>query len=265
MVARTLKRALYILGATSGVGLALAALFLLTQTVQKSDDFDRLQDVILGINIAGGILLIALLVGNLARLLRDYRQNVPGAKLKARMVGMFVGLAVLPLLVVFYFSTQFINRGIDSWFNVQVEEGLDNALTLSRAALEMQKRQNLFATQQVASRLSQVNDRQIVFELSMLRREAGASEMTLYGENNTVLATSSDSSTASLPKPLSEEVVLQMQQDRPFVSLESYGSGSVEVRTAVVFTLSGRPYAAGPRRAGALPGYRTTRTHDQQR
>ena len=239
MVARTLKRALYILVAASGVGLALAALFLLTQTVQKSDDFDRLQDVILAINIAGGILLIALLIGNLTRLFRDYRQNVPGAKLKARMVGMFVGLAVLPLIVVFYFSMQFINRGIDSWFNVQVEEGLDNALTLSRAALEMQKRQNLFATQQVASRLSRINDRQIVFELSMLRREAGASEMTLYGQNNTVLATSSDSSMASLPKPLSEEVVLQMQQDRPFVSLESYGAGSVEVRTAVVFTHQG--------------------------
>jgi len=239
MVARTLKRTLYFLVAASGVGLALAALFLLTQTVQKSDDFDRLQGIILAINIAGGILLIALLIGNLARLLRDYRQNVPGAKLKARMVGMFVGLAVLPLLVVFYFSMQFINRGIDSWFSVQVEEGLDNALTLSRAALETQKRQNLFATQQVARRLSRANDRQIIFELSMLRREAGASEMTLYGENNTVLATSTDSSTASLPKPLSEEVVLQMQQDRPFVSLESYGGGRVEVRTAVVFKHQG--------------------------
>jgi len=226
--------------ALSGVGLALAALFLLTQTVQKSDDFDRLQDIILGINIAGGILLIGLLIGNLARLLRDYRQNVPGAKLKARMVGMFVGLAVLPLLVVFYFSMQFINRGIDSWFNVEIEEGLDNALTLSRAALEMQKRQNLYATQQVAKRLSQASDRQIVFELGTLRRDSGASEMTLYGENNTVLATSSDSPTASLPKPLSEEVVLQMQQDRPFVSLESYGTGSVEVRTAVVFRHQGR-------------------------
>ena len=239
MAARALKRALYFLVAMSGVGLALSALFLLTQTVQKSDDFDRLQDVILGINIAGGVLLIALLVGNLARLLRDYRQNVPGAKLKARMVGMFVGLAVLPLLVVFYFSMQFINRGIDSWFNVQVEEGLENALTLSRAALEMQKRQNLFATQQAAKRLSQVNDRQIIFDLSALRRELGASEMTLYGQNNTVLATSTDSSTASLPKPLSEEVVLQMQQDRPFVSLESYGAGRVEVRTAVVFRQQG--------------------------
>ena len=223
----------------SGVGLALAALFLLTQTVQRSDDFDRLQDIILAINIAGGVLLIALLIGNLARLARDYRQNVPGAKLKARMVGMFVGLAVLPLLVVFYFSTQFINRGIDSWFNVEVEDGLDNALTLSRAALELQKRRNLEATQQAAQRLSLVNDRQLVFELSMLRRESGAREMTLFGDNNTVLATSSDSSMASLPKPLSDEVVLQMQQGRPFVSLEALSSGRVEVRTAIVFTHRG--------------------------
>jgi nitrogen fixation/metabolism regulation signal transduction histidine kinase len=222
--------------ATLGVGLTLAALFLLTQTVQRSDDFDRLQDVILAINLAGGVLLVALLIGNLARLLRDYRKNVPGAKLKARIVGMFVGLAVLPLLVVFYFSTQFINRGIDSWFNVQVEEGLDNALSLSRAALELQKRRNLQATQAVAQRLSLANDRQLVFELSMLRRESGASDMTLYGNNNTVLATSSDSATASLPKPLSEEVVLHMQQGRPFVSLESLAEGRVEIRTAVVFT-----------------------------
>jgi nitrogen fixation/metabolism regulation signal transduction histidine kinase len=239
MVARTLKRAFYLLIAISGVGLALAALFLLTQTVQRSDDFDRLQDIILAINIAGGVLLIALLIGNLARLARDYRQNVPGAKLKARMVGMFVGLAVLPLLVVFYFSTQFINRGIDSWFNVEVEDGLDNALTLSRAALELQKRRNLEATQQTAQRLSLVNDRELVFELSILRRESGAREMTLFGDNNTVLATSSDSSMASLPKPLSDEVVLQMQQGRPFVSLETLSSGGVEVRTAIVFTHRG--------------------------
>jgi nitrogen fixation/metabolism regulation signal transduction histidine kinase len=222
--------------ATLGVALTLAALFLLTQTVQKSDDFDRLQDVILAINLAGGVLLLALLIGNLARLLREYRTNVPGAKLKARIVGMFVGLAVLPLLVVFYFSTEFINRGIDSWFNVQVEEGLDNALTLSRASLELQKRRNLEATQVVAQRLSLADDRQVVFELSMLRRESGARDMTLYGNNNTVLARSSDGTTASLPKPLREEVVLQMQQGRPFVSLESLAEGHVEIRTAVVFT-----------------------------
>ena len=173
----------------AGVTLVLVSLLLLTQTVQSSDDFDGLQDFILAINLAGGIILVLILIGNLWRLLHDYRENVPGAKLKARMVGMFVGLAVLPLIVVFYFSIQFINRGIDSWFNVQVEEGLDNALTLSRAAIEIRKRQNLYATNKVAIKLATVPDRQLVFELSLLRRDSGASEMTLYGDNNRILAT----------------------------------------------------------------------------
>ena len=235
MVTRTIKRTIYSLMGALGVVLTLVALFLLTETVQKSDDFDRLQDIILAINIAGSVLLIALLIGNLSRLLRDYRQNVPGAKLKARMVGMFVGLAMLPLLVVFYFSTQFINRGIDSWFNVQVEEGLENALALSRAAIEQQKRQSLYATTQVAKRLALVSDRQLVFELSLLRRESGASEMTLYGANNTILATSSDSSAGTMPVPMTEEIALLMQQDRPFVSFETLSTGNAEIRTAIVF------------------------------
>ena len=239
MVLRTLKRLFVTLMGVAGVMLVLVSLFLLTQTVQSSDDFDGLQDLILGINIAGGFLLFVILVGNLWRLLRDYRDNVPGAKLKARIVGMFVGLAVLPLIAVFYFSIQFINRGIDSWFNLQVEEGLDNALTLSRAAIEIRKRQNLYATNQVALRLAAVPDRQLVFELNLLRREAGASEMTLYGVNNRILATSSDTAATTLPKPLTEEVALLMQQDRPFVSLELFETGNAEIRTAVSFTYRG--------------------------
>ena len=225
----------------AGVTLVLVALFLLTQTVQRSDDFDRLQGIILAVNVAGGIILVLILIGNLWRLLHEYRENVPGAKLKARMVGMFVGLAVLPLIVVFYFSIQFINRGIDSWFNVQVEEGLDNALALSRAAIEFRKRQNLYATSQAAQKLATVPDIQLVFELSMLRRESGASEMTIYGDNNRVLAISSDTA-ATLPRPLTEEVSLQMRQDRPYVSLEPLNTGSSEIRTAVAFTYRGNRF-----------------------
>ena len=242
MVARAIKRGLYTLLAATGVGLVLVALFLLSRTTQNSDDFDRLHNVILAINIAGVLLLLVLLVGNLSRLLREYRTHVPGAKLKARIVGMFVGLAVLPLLVVFYFSIQFINRGIDTWFNVDVEAGLENALKLSRAALEMQMRQHLYSTQQISQRLSDVNERQLIFELSMMRRESGASEITIYGGNNRILATSSDSSSAGLPRPLADEVLLQMQQNRPYVVMDPE---DYEIRTAVLFKYRGRAEPTG--------------------
>jgi nitrogen fixation/metabolism regulation signal transduction histidine kinase len=150
MEARTIKRAFIGLLAAAGVLLSLVAMFLLSISAQNSDDFDRLHNLLIAVNIAGAVLLFLLLIGNLIRLLRDYRENVPGARLKARMVGMFVGLAVLPLIVVFYFAVQYINRGIDSWFDVEIEDGLGSAIEVVQAVFEVQMRENLSATRQIA-------------------------------------------------------------------------------------------------------------------
>ena len=160
------------------------------------------------------------------------------------MVGMFVGLAVLPLVVVFYFSIQFINSGIDSWFSSDVQKGLDDALALSQAALGMQMRDHLSTTVRISERLRDVRARQLIFELSMLRRESGAREISIYGRNSRILATSSDQSVASLPEPLSDEVVLQIRQGRPFVSLEQ-DTGGYEIRTAVRFGDPNRADSSG--------------------
>ena len=245
MVARALKRILYTLLAIAGVGLALAALFLLSQTAQNSDQFNRLHNSLLVINIAGVLILFLLFVGNLGRLVREYRTHVPGAKLKARIVAMFIGLAALPLLVVFYFSTQFINQGIDTWFNVEVEQGLSNALELTDAVLNIRQREHLIETRKIARRLGQVSGQQLLFELSTLRRDSGASELTLFGDSNRIIATSSDSSAGTLPKPLPDEVLLQLRQERPFVSLDPLDDGSYEIRTAWVVTAPGRADPVG--------------------
>ena len=245
MDTRTLKRTLIALVGALGVGLAALALFLLSWTPQNTEDFESLHIVILVINVAGAIVLLSLTTGNLAKLFRDYRNHVPGSKLKARIVGMFVGLAVVPLLVVFYFSIQFINSGIDSWFSIEIEEGLDDALALSQAALGMQMREHLTTTVRIADRLQDVSARQLIFELSMLRRESGASEISIYGRNSQILATSSDQSAGSLPAPLTDEVVLQIRQNRPYVSLDPLETGGYEIRTAVPFGSATRRDLAG--------------------
>jgi nitrogen fixation/metabolism regulation signal transduction histidine kinase len=245
VVLRTLKRAVYFLLAISGVLLSLGALFLLSVTAQNSAEFDRLHNVLVTVNIAGAAVLFVLLVGNLIRLLREYRENVPGARLKARMVGMFVGLAVLPLVVVFYFAVQYINRGIDSWFDVEVEEGLGNAIELVRAVFQVQQRENLQATQEMARRLANINERQFLFELSMLRREAGASEVTLFGNNAQILATSSDSASAELPRPPIDELQMLTKEQPYHVSVEDREDGLYAIRTAVLFTVRGRGEPVG--------------------
>jgi nitrogen fixation/metabolism regulation signal transduction histidine kinase len=165
---------------------------------------------------------------------------VPGAKLKARMVAMFVGLAVLPLLIVFYFAMQFINRGIDTWFNVEVEAGLDDALALSQASLGMQMRDHLNMTIQIAERLDEIDGEELIYELGMLRRESGASEITIFGRGGRIIATSSDDLADSLPEAAKDEMLMQIQQDRPYVNLDSVEEGVYEIRTAVRYATDGR-------------------------
>jgi nitrogen fixation/metabolism regulation signal transduction histidine kinase len=245
MATRTLTRLFYSIIGVLGVGSGLVALFLLSPATQNTQDFDEMYGYILLANLAGVVILFGLAAGNLVRLLRDYKNHVPGSRLKARLVGMFVGLVALPLIVVFYFSVQFINRGIDSWFNVEVESGLDNALALSRAALELQMRDHLDTTTRISNRLRQVDVRQIIFELSMLRRESGASEMTIYGRNSRIIATSSNRAAGTMPGVLSDEVLLQARQNRPFVSLDNLERGSYAIRTAVPFASAIRPEIAG--------------------
>jgi len=216
-----------------GVGLSLIALIMLSQAAENSENFDQLANSILWINILCLFVLMVLLIGNLSKLYRDYRLDIPGSKLKARMVGMFVGLAIIPLLIVFYFSMQFINRGIDTWFNVEVEAGLDDALTLSRNALAIQMRDHLAATEQIAQRLRETNSAQFIYEIGALRKEIGASELTLFGRNSQILATNSDLSFGNVPKGVSDELLMQIRQNRPYVSLDPLQDGAYEIRTAV--------------------------------
>jgi len=233
MATPKIRPLLYAMLGAFGVGLSLIALIMLSQAAQNSENFDQLANSILWINILCLFVLMVLLIGNLSKLFRDYRLDIPGSKLKARMVGMFVGLAIIPLLIVFYFSMQFINRGIDTWFNVEVEAGLDDALTLSRNALAVQMRDHLAATEQIAQRLRETNSAQFIYEIGALRKEIGASELTLFGRNSQILATNSDLSFGNVPKGASDELLMQIRQNRPYVSLDPLQDGAYEIRTAV--------------------------------
>lgn len=233
MAAGRVKGAFYILAMTLGVLFWLSVLMLFSQVAQDSDDFSRLQVWILPINLGAILLLLVLIVGNLVRLIRDRRRHVPGSRLKARMVTLLVVLAVTPLLVVYTFAVQFINRGIDSWFNVDVEQGLSNALELSQTALGLQMRENLAEVESMTQRLAGGGRADIVAELGALRRESGAVELTIFAANDQILATSAEDPSTAVPQYPSDEVLFQLRQDRPYVRLEPRAEGEYEILTAV--------------------------------
>src|ERR1700743_1884160 len=142
--------ALVILWGAVGVG----ALLLLAKSVQNSSAFDRLQPWILLLNITGVIALSVLLARKLWQLVRDYREHVPGSRLTARTVSIFGALVIAPLLIVYLFSLDFLNRGLDSWVKVGGKQGVSDALGLSGAALNRRMREYSSRTEELAHSLA---------------------------------------------------------------------------------------------------------------
>ncbi len=215
-----------------GVTLWLAALFLLAKTAQNSAQFGRLHPWILLINAAGVVVLLVLLTAKLTQLVRDYRRRVMGSRLKLRTVTIFGLLVIPPLLIVYYFALEFLNRGIDSWFDVEVKQGLNEALMLSRAVLDLNRREYLDATETLAQDLELTPERDLIRRLDVERRANGALEITLLGQHGRIIATSSNRPAESIPQRPSEEAMLQVRQGRPYVSLEPVPGGGYIIRTA---------------------------------
>ena len=161
-----------------GVALWVSALFMLASVAQNSEKFEKWLPWILLVNIAGMVTLALLLAGKLTRLVRDYRRHVPGSRLKGRTVAIFSALAVAPILVVYYFSLQFLSRGIDSWFEIEVSQGLKDTRELSHAALEVRVREFLQHTEAVAHSLSDLPDFQLAAAVDRARRESSPTVST---------------------------------------------------------------------------------------
>ena len=234
MDARRLKKIFYTALITLAVLLGLAALYLLSQTAQESEQFGRLHDLMLLVNAAGVVLLFVLIIGNLYRLIRDYRRKVPGTRLKARLLIAIVGLSAAPIIVIYLFAGQVLKQGIDSWFDIEIQGGLDDALTLSRSALDRQIQTSMERTRAMAVDLLATDREEIFRTLNQLRREHGATEITIFGRNNLILATSQQDPLAGFPMAPPEEVVLQLRQAGTYVGIDPLGRHRFQVRAAVI-------------------------------
>ena len=212
--------------------IGLGAFLLLAKSVQNSAEFGRMQLWILLVDICGVVALSVLLARKLWRLVRDYRAHVPGSRLTARTVGIFGALVIAPLLIVYMSSLEFINRGIDSWFKVEVKQGLNDALVLSRAALDLRMREYSLRTVALAETLAATDAAQLPALLNSERRISEALEITLFGRHGRIIAASLENALETLPSQPPPDLRRQVEQERPYVSLEPQAGGRYLIRTA---------------------------------
>ena len=84
------------------------------------------------LNLIVFLLLLVLLFRNLAKVWFERKQNVIGARFRAKLVLAFLVLAVAPAALIFVIASNFINKSIEGWFKPQVERPLDQALSRRR-------------------------------------------------------------------------------------------------------------------------------------
>jgi nitrogen fixation/metabolism regulation signal transduction histidine kinase len=124
----------YALVIGSAIGSIL--LFLLASASDNSAFFDRYYSWLLGLNAAVAGALLVLVIVALTRLYARYKAGKFGSRLMTRLMLLFAGIGILPGLVIFMVSVQFVSHSIESWFDVKIESALDSGLNLGRAALD---------------------------------------------------------------------------------------------------------------------------------
>lgn len=164
-------------------------------------------------------------------LVRRIRAGVFGAKLTARMFLIISLMALVPGLVVYGVSVQFLVRSIESWFDVRMENALEGGLALGRSALEDVQREVVRKTETMARQLGELPPLLQISRLDELRESVGVQEAALLDENGKLLGFSSANRNTLIPPPLSSGAVWQARAMQPWSRLEATPNGGISVAT----------------------------------
>ncbi|HYN53410.1 MAG TPA: HAMP domain-containing protein, partial [Methylotenera sp.] len=187
----------YIVFASAVLGAIL--LFLLSNASANTAASGEYYTLLVALNIALALFLIVLVGVQLWGIYRKIRLRVVGSRFTLRLLGTFALMAIIPGLIVYLVSVNFLTRSIESWFNVKVETALEGGLNLGRTALDIlladvkEKGESMatsLAFQPANSHFSLLND---------LREKSGIQDATLFTVQGRILAVSSNDSTTFLP------------------------------------------------------------------
>jgi len=173
--------------------------------------------------IGGGVLgmaLLALLGWRLWWLQKRIRRGVFGAKLTLKLLMMFGVVAMLPGLVVYGASVFFLNRSIETWFDVRVDNALTAGVNLGQAALDDLLRELDKKADRMALSLSDEGMGSVITSLSTLREQSAVQELTLFDDRGGVIAHVGSERGTLLPLLPERNALWQVRQQQPYSRIE---------------------------------------------
>ncbi|MEZ5644841.1 MAG: ATP-binding protein [Burkholderiaceae bacterium] len=208
----------------TGVGMVL--LFLLTvatrNRVLSEDNFGWLVTV----NVAVASLLGLGLLWLVVKLFLRFRKGKFGSRLLVKLAAIIGLVGVLPGLLIYTVSYQFVSRSIESWFDVRVESALGAGLNLGRTALETMTADLSGKTRGVADGLARVSDASAVLALERIREQLGATDLVLWSAGGQALGSSGRSRFELSPQRPSLAQLRQARISRVVAQIEGLEEGS---------------------------------------
>jgi PAS domain S-box-containing protein len=212
------------------VGLGCVAVFLLATASASTTVFAEHYTLLLLLNGGVAVTLAALVVYQLITLRRKLRAGVFGAKLTLRLVLLFALMALLPGALIYAVSVQFLAKGIESWFEVNLDRALEGGLNLGRSALDNMLRELTVKADSMALALSVRPASEHVGALNTLREQAGVPEATLYTQRGKVIAYSASERAGLMPEPPSAEALRQIRMQRSFSGIDAIPDRGLHLR-----------------------------------
>ncbi len=92
--------------------------------------------ILINFNVLLLLLIIFLVLRNLAQLVFERRSKIAGSGLRTKLVVSFVSLSFIPTGLLFFVALQFVSTSMDYWFNINVEESLEDSLNIARSVYD---------------------------------------------------------------------------------------------------------------------------------
>ncbi len=222
-------------GVTPYVLLGIALLILAYLLSAATQDSSRLSDLflpILGLGIAILAILVAILGRSLFKLYRAFKSKEEGARLTLRLVSLFTLLILVSTTIVYSFSIHFLHRGINSWFDVKVEQALNDSLELSRTAFGIRMRTLLRQTRMMTGLLSELPESDINHNIRELTQLSGAIELSLWTMEGQLIISSLEDPTLIISSRPNEAIFHQLEQKEDYIGLDP-DHDNLQLRAAV--------------------------------
>lgn len=181
------------------LGLGLAALMsgIATYLAISGNPLGPNRNLVRGLLIADGIILIILLsivLWGLISAWLERRSGAAGSRLHVKIIGLFVGIAAVPTLIVAIFSALFFNIGLQTWFSEPISKAVTESVQVAEAYVTEHRRSIEADVLAMANELNRgapelSRDPQLLQNVvNTLSRARSLSEVTVFERSGQVLA-----------------------------------------------------------------------------